>query len=310
LLAMGWGVPPAWVADAAGAEVWALFVVARFNPFLPRVITDCLGVLRSLQDGYQRATGPNRRQARLWTMIGRALDLDFAAAVGMVVWMPAHGATHTIGVARDSTGSTLTPTRWRANRLADLLAKSAAGVARLPAKIRKQVADAGKLYKYHCAKLGVATSRANSHRITTVDEQGVERIQVVRDSTAERPNWKLRPRKLSGAAKKCQPDSEGFARVPISLPLHAASGEPESSRGRHCRKRASSSVQNPTAAKRAKINAVQALRQDAQDESQLARWIAAYTARPSTAQDAEERMAALRARVRSKAQQWRQDMDC
>ena len=48
---------------------------------------------------------------------------------------------------------------------------------------------------------------------------------------------------------------------------------------------------------------MEALRQDVLDEEQLAQSIRAYKARPSTAPFTEERMAALRARVRQKEQQ-------
>ena len=42
-------------------------------------------------------------------MIGHELDKDFAAAAKEVVWMPSHGAAHTIGVLKDSNGARLTP---------------------------------------------------------------------------------------------------------------------------------------------------------------------------------------------------------
>ena len=184
LLALGRGVPPAWVLDAAGAEVSALFSAIRLSHCMPHVVTDCLGLLNSLQDGYMAGVGSNRRQARLWVMIGHALDEDFSSAARMVVWMPSHDAAHTINVVKDSSGSLLTPVMWRANRLADLLAKSAAEPLRLPRRIAKYVAVMSKLVAHHCARLGVATRRANAHHVVVQDEEGVERIMILRDETA------------------------------------------------------------------------------------------------------------------------------
>eukprot|EP00973_Karenia_brevis_P075181 10442994-Karenia_brevis.AAC.1 len=37
LLAFGNGTPPAWVVDAAGAELWAFYFIASISPFLPQV---------------------------------------------------------------------------------------------------------------------------------------------------------------------------------------------------------------------------------------------------------------------------------
>ena len=205
-------------------------------------------------------------------------------------------APHTIGVATDSNGAKLTSIMWRANRRADLLAKSAVAPGRLPAKIRKQVADMGKLYKHHCARLSVATSRANTHRISTFDEQGVERTRVIRDSTAERPDWKLRRRQAPAAAKEGHSANQGRTCTPVSLPLSNAGAAMEASRSRSSCKRKCVSSQNPIAAKR--IQVIETLRQDACDEEQLAQWVSRYDAKPSIGPTADERMAALQARVR------------
>ena len=64
-------------------------------------------------------------------MIGLALDEEFTSAAAAVKWMPSHLAAHTFNLARDSNGDRVTPIMWRANRLADLLAKSAAEAFRL-----------------------------------------------------------------------------------------------------------------------------------------------------------------------------------
>ena len=311
LLALGRGVPPAWVHDAAGAEVWAFFSAIRLNCYLPRVVTDCLGVLRSLQDGYQAAVGPNRRQARLWAMIGHSLDEDFSSAAQTVVWMPSHGAVHTIDVVKDSTGCPITPAMWRANRLADLLAKSAAEPWRLPRWITRQVSDMSRLVVHHAARLGVATTRANGHRVTVHDEQGVERTRVLRDSTAERPKWSLRPRKRAMA---CHVNCTSQTAPASTASLVTDPSMPKCSETRQRtvgnRKRQASRAPLHGAAKRARVHAIETIRQDVRDEEQLACWVRAYRAKPSTSQPAEERMAALRARVQQREQEARQEAAC
>ena len=41
LLAMGNGIPPDWVQDAAGAELWAVAVVLGISAFIPKIVTNC-----------------------------------------------------------------------------------------------------------------------------------------------------------------------------------------------------------------------------------------------------------------------------
>ena len=83
---------------AAGAEAWAYVVITRDNHEPPCTVTGCKGVLDTLEAGAQAATLPSKRLARLWRMTAANLDGSF----GLATRMPAHGAAHTIGVARDS----------------------------------------------------------------------------------------------------------------------------------------------------------------------------------------------------------------
>ena len=48
LLCYGSGIPPAWVHDAAGAELWAFYVVLRECAQVPKIFTDCHGILDGL----------------------------------------------------------------------------------------------------------------------------------------------------------------------------------------------------------------------------------------------------------------------
>ena len=125
---------------------------------------------------------------------------------------------------------------------------------------------------------------------------------MLRDSTAERPKWSLRPRK--GAAPTKQTSQAAPASVSSLMPgpcisRHSATMQHNARN----RKKQASRAPLHGAAKRARVHAIEAIRQDVRDEEQLARWVRAYRAKPSTSQPADERMAALRARVQQKERQ-------
>ena len=132
LLAFGKGTPPQWVHDSAGAELWSFYVVTSMSLFLPHVVTDCKGIGDGLSGSPSYVTGPKRALARVWQMVVHALDGNFASATDLVTWMPAHGPASSIGHAKDSRGRLVDAIMWRANRLVDLLAKSATAEHRLP----------------------------------------------------------------------------------------------------------------------------------------------------------------------------------
>jgi hypothetical protein len=87
ILGMGKGTPPEWVYDAAGAELWAFYMVTQLAAFLPAVVTDCLGIVQGLEAGWQsrpwlqEAPGQDLahdRQQPRWRLRGRIRpdDLD------------------------------------------------------------------------------------------------------------------------------------------------------------------------------------------------------------------------------------------
>ena len=107
LVGFGNGMPPRWIHDAAGAELWAFFIVTSLTAALPYVVTDCLGIVQGLRDGFEIACAPNRRLARTLDMISNALDHDAHSARARVRWMPSHGPVHSIVQAVDSNGHTV-----------------------------------------------------------------------------------------------------------------------------------------------------------------------------------------------------------
>ena len=73
LVAWGSGVPPSWIDSAAGAEAWALHTAVLHSPWIPRVLTDCLGLIKTAEQGTPAATGSSRQLARTWNMIAHSL---------------------------------------------------------------------------------------------------------------------------------------------------------------------------------------------------------------------------------------------
>ena len=133
LVACGYGIPPRWIYDAAGAELWAVcFVLGLRSYAVPAIVTDCKGILDSLSWAPQALTCHDKALARTWHMIRLRLDDDLQQLAAQLTWMPSHVAQSSIGVALDSRGRPITATMWRANKLADALAKLAAGRHRLP----------------------------------------------------------------------------------------------------------------------------------------------------------------------------------
>jgi len=202
LLGCAHGAPPSWVTTAGAAEAYALYKVLTLNPFVPRILTDCLGVLHSLQRGSAEATAANKVNAKLWTLIGSCLDgTSWQMAADNVTWMPAHGTKATIGRAMRSDGRPITATDWRGNRLADALAKAAASRFRTPYKVRHTVATAMRAYEQAAALAGMVTHAANNHFVSSVAQDGKYMHKKMRDAMP--PARMQRP--LTSEAQRCQP---------------------------------------------------------------------------------------------------------
>jgi len=241
-------------------------------------------------------------------MLRHALDDNFAAAACLTTWMPSHESAQAIGLALDSDGQPISPRMWRANRLADLLAKAAAGKNRLPAWVTSLVASAGKLVKHQAAKLGAVTHAANNYETTEVVDGGALVKRILRDSTAERPQLAFRKKKKLAATAAPKPSAlpSPDARAEVDSDLELLAHERSSPRRRSGRRGAASSADAASAArqrKRRALSSVEELKAEAADEARVASWIASrsFTQRPGPT--ASERMSALRARIRTKQRQ-------
>ena len=65
LVGVGGGVPPFWVTDSAGAELWAVFVVLDMCARPPRITTDCKTIVSTVHRGLHMAITDRNTMARL-----------------------------------------------------------------------------------------------------------------------------------------------------------------------------------------------------------------------------------------------------
>ena len=310
LVGLGNGVPPDWIVDAAGAELWALYSVAALDAELPMIVTDCKGLLDTLRGVPASACAHDKALARTWNMLRHILDDDFTQGARQVRWMPSHTSAHAIGSVPASDGQYITATMWRANRLADALAKAAASENRLPKWVPKIVALASKWVKHQAAKLGAITHAANNFVTVSTDEDGSTITRTRRDSVAERPAWIRRKPKC---CTKVEPACSSTAPPVLSGILAAPGGRDAAEaeaiatvarqrRSGHKKKKyGGSDLAAGVRYRKKRAQAATAqLKVDLADEAQVAGWLAARSPAKASRDDAADRMAALRARIRQK----------
>ena len=108
LVAYATATPPAYVRTAAAAELWCLWLVCAAARRPPLVLTDCMAVVRAAAAGVARQRSPSREHAHIWRLIADSgHDVAQWARTGRLVWVPAHGAFASVGVARRVDGGGL-----------------------------------------------------------------------------------------------------------------------------------------------------------------------------------------------------------
>eukprot|EP00973_Karenia_brevis_P030686 4231383-Karenia_brevis.AAC.1 len=189
---MARGVPPQWCSTAAAAETWALLEVLRLSVTIPRMRTDCQSLIKVARQGLESAVRADRPLARIWREIGRILDGDITVLErhSLLVWQPAHQSVQTIGQRRGSDGRKITAVGWRANRLADALAKQGAEMIRVDAETRELVDSAQAASLHAACLLGQVTFLANNHKAQELDEEGNSVTVTLRDSDSKPRNLK------------------------------------------------------------------------------------------------------------------------
>ena len=163
--------PPKWCDSSAAAETWALYLTLKEVVNAPPIFTDCQELLRAANRGFQAATSPKMANARIWKLIEEVLDGRMQPLRNSLIWMPAHTSVDMCCSRQRSDLRHMTPVDWRANQLADILAKAAApeDAAR---KIAKRVIETAQEALVHSAvRLGAVTHAANNSlpRSSSVD---------------------------------------------------------------------------------------------------------------------------------------------
>ena len=214
LLGYGVGRPPSWVGTAAAAEAWALAVLLRMCPTTPPLRTDCLALVQTARGGLDAATHHSRPLARIWRQIAHTLDGDIGQLVssGALVWFPAHLTWRAVGEVKGSNGARMGPVDWRANRLADRLAKAVARDAQWSKHTVRLCESSDAATAHAAALLGVVTRAANAHQRDVPEEGGGTRTVTMRDSVSK-------PREVAdGQRSRRQAAGEAAAAAAVAQP--------------------------------------------------------------------------------------------
>jgi hypothetical protein len=263
-------------------------------PFPPKVITDCKTTLTTSQCGTARATAARRPLARIWNQIALAMDgkIETLAAQERLVWMPAHKSLAEISELRRSDGRRVTVIDWRANQLADALAKKAAPNDETVQRISKLFSTACEAAQYELALLGIVTHASNNWKTAVTMADGTTKTIIKRDAVGpsypkRRANVETAPKRAAGSLGASR---EAVPRIDTELP--ADDGSPLSLRCRPAHVLARMQARQVAARKRAGAVA---------EATQAIVRSRAAEARPSSAPPAAQRLEELRLRIRLKA---------
>ena len=111
------------------------------------------------------------------------------------MWMPAHQAAAASARVPRSDGQAVSTQDWRANRLADVVARSAAMRGAPRGAVTRYVDTAADLLKLEAAALGAVTRAANNHPVDVVTVSGSTVVTTRRDSVTARRDVAARPRR-------------------------------------------------------------------------------------------------------------------
>ena len=183
LIAYATATPPPWVKTAGAAEAWALFLTLKENPTPPRIITDCLALLHAARAGPTFAARAKNTDARIWKLVTKCTGGCYKVLAASLIWMPSHTSTGDGSYRVMSNGRTITTAQWRANQLADSLAKRGALISPLREEADKVIKVAGEAILQSASRLGVVTLASNVHRIEGVKLDGTAFSITKRDSS-------------------------------------------------------------------------------------------------------------------------------
>ena len=209
LLGFGFGSPPSQFATAASAELWAVSFALASTPFAHIIKTDCKSILISARAGKDRVAHHSRPLARIWNQIAATLDDDIGrlANGNLLVWIPAHTTLASVGEARASNGARFTTLDWRANRLADILAKIGAERYKSNDATETFLTQATDLVRQRACHLAEATYTANNFQQEFTKDDGTIGHHTIRDSVSKPKvnKWIKKARLAKSANPKTTP---------------------------------------------------------------------------------------------------------
>ena len=89
-----------------------------------------------------------------------------------LTWMPAHTLAADAGLRSKSSGKAFTTSEWRANQLADMLAKGGASSSAFRIEADRAIKSAGNALLHSAARSGVVTLDANAYVVESTDCDG------------------------------------------------------------------------------------------------------------------------------------------
>ena len=117
-------------------------------------------------------------------MISDTLDGQLHQLRGALLWMPSHTTVDNFSGRIKSNNKAVTSVDWRANQLADLLAKKGAITSSDRDASTKRIATARAALLHHAAVLGMTTHAANNHKVSVTQADGTVCMKLLRDSSS------------------------------------------------------------------------------------------------------------------------------
>ena len=208
LAVAGVRLPPA-VRTAPAAEASAIALATAFSVSPPRIVTDCKSLLTAARAGAARATAASSPLAGIWNAIVASCNGDLTTlADEQLIWMPAHTTARGFAGRCKSDGTPVTPLEWRANRLADAVAKQTARHSAVPRTFIRALDVASRAVRIEAAALGAVTHAANHVATTTTTASGATVTRVRRDAVtipATAPGAAVRPWRRRATPPPVQP---------------------------------------------------------------------------------------------------------
>ena len=123
-----------------------------------------MALVHAVRAGPVAATTANKTDARIWKEVAELQGGTFKTLETLLTWMPAHTTAAAASTRAKSNGKMVTPSEWRANQLADVLAKKGALKSELRDKADLAIKAASEALLHAAARLGTVTGCQRASR--------------------------------------------------------------------------------------------------------------------------------------------------